>query len=129
MHEALSHVESPDEIHCAPIEEVAHRPVGRGRIVLIGDAAHAMSPNMACGVAMGLEDALVLADLVQRDDQPERIADAFFRRRAARIEQLRLQTDRRDRMRGLPAPVRDLSLRVLASRIYRRNYQSVLMPA
>jgi hypothetical protein len=59
----------------------------------------------------------------------ERIADAFSRRRAPRIEQLRLQTDPRDRMRGLPAPLRDLSPRLFASRIYRRNYQSVLMPA
>lgn len=129
VHEALLHVESSDAIHCSPIEEVSHQPVGRGRIVLIGDAAHAMSPNMACGVAIALEDALVLAELVRRGDERERIADAFSRRRAPRIEQLRLQTDQRDRMRGLPAPLRDLSPRLFASRIYRRNYQSVLMPA
>jgi hypothetical protein len=30
--------------------------------VLIGDAAHATSPNMAQGAAMALEDAVVLAD-------------------------------------------------------------------
>jgi 2-polyprenyl-6-methoxyphenol hydroxylase-like FAD-dependent oxidoreductase len=34
--------------------------------VLIGDAAHATSPNMAQGAAMALEDALVLADCLQR---------------------------------------------------------------
>jgi 2-polyprenyl-6-methoxyphenol hydroxylase-like FAD-dependent oxidoreductase len=32
--------------------------------VLVGDAAHAMSPNMAEGAGMALEDALVLAGTV-----------------------------------------------------------------
>ncbi|KIK60110.1 hypothetical protein GYMLUDRAFT_226184 [Collybiopsis luxurians FD-317 M1] len=34
---------------------------GRGRIVLIGDAAHAMPPDAAQGVSLAVEDALVLA--------------------------------------------------------------------
>ena len=49
------------EIHAAPIEEVALDTWVRDRVVLIGDAAHATSPNMAQGAAMALEDALVLA--------------------------------------------------------------------
>jgi 2-polyprenyl-6-methoxyphenol hydroxylase-like FAD-dependent oxidoreductase len=129
VHDALTHVESPEAIHCAPIEDVAHEPVGHGRVVLIGDAAHAMSPNMACGVAMALEDALVLADTLHRNADMGQLAAAFLRRRYARIERVRLQTDQRDRMRGLPAFVRDLSLRLFASRMYRNNYQPLLIPA
>ncbi len=129
VHAALASVESPDAIHCAPIEDVAHEPLGHGRVVLIGDAAHAMSPNMACGVAMALEDALVLADILHRNADTSRIAAEFLRRRGARIERVRLQTDQRDRMRGLPSFVRDLSLRLFASRMYRNNYRPLLMPA
>jgi 2-polyprenyl-6-methoxyphenol hydroxylase-like FAD-dependent oxidoreductase len=33
-----------------------------GRMVLVGDAAHAMSPSMAQGVGLALEDALVLTE-------------------------------------------------------------------
>jgi 2-polyprenyl-6-methoxyphenol hydroxylase-like FAD-dependent oxidoreductase len=123
VRDALAGVDSPDAIHCAPIEDVAYEPANHGRVVLIGDAAHAMSPNMACGVAMALEDALVLADTLHRNADTSQIAADFFRRRHARIEWVRLQTDKRDRLRGLPAFARNLSLRLFASRIYRSNYQ------
>ncbi|MDR7110205.1 2-polyprenyl-6-methoxyphenol hydroxylase-like FAD-dependent oxidoreductase [Microbacterium trichothecenolyticum] len=36
----------------------------RGRVVLIGDAAHSCPPTIAQGAAQGLEDALVLTDLL-----------------------------------------------------------------
>jgi 2-polyprenyl-6-methoxyphenol hydroxylase-like FAD-dependent oxidoreductase len=43
------------------IEEVALDSWLREHVVLVGDAAHATSPNVAQGAAMALEDALVLA--------------------------------------------------------------------
>ncbi|MGZ3291471.1 MAG: FAD-dependent monooxygenase [Xanthobacteraceae bacterium] len=46
----------------------------RGRIVLLGDACHPMTPYMASGAAMALEDAAVLARCVEEVDD---IADAF----------------------------------------------------
>lgn len=36
----------------------------RGRVVLIGDAAHAMTPNLGQGGCQAIEDAVVLADLL-----------------------------------------------------------------
>ena len=57
-------LERAGDAYYAPIEEVVP-PVWRGqRVVLVGDAAHSSSPNMAQGAAMALEDALVLADLL-----------------------------------------------------------------
>jgi FAD-dependent urate hydroxylase len=47
------------EIHVSAIEEVALESGARERVVLVGDAAHPTSPNMAQGVAMALDDALV----------------------------------------------------------------------
>ena len=39
----------------------------RGHVVLLGDAAHAdITPNMAEGASMALEDALVLARMLRR---------------------------------------------------------------
>jgi 2-polyprenyl-6-methoxyphenol hydroxylase-like FAD-dependent oxidoreductase len=129
VRDALAHVESPDAIHHAPIEDVIHEPVGSGRVIPIGDAAHAMSPNMACGVAMALEDALVLAEIVNRNADTSEMAAEFISRRYARIERVRLQTEQRDRMRALPNVVRDLTLRLFAARIYRNNYQPLLTSA
>jgi hypothetical protein len=46
----------------APIMEVDQQYAVLGRMVLVGDAAHAMSPSMAQGVGLALEDALVLTE-------------------------------------------------------------------
>ena len=48
-----------DDAYFAPIEEVVPPAWTARRVVLVGDAAHASSPNMAQGAAMALEDALV----------------------------------------------------------------------
>jgi 2-polyprenyl-6-methoxyphenol hydroxylase-like FAD-dependent oxidoreductase len=106
----------------APIEEVVQAPWVRGRIVLVGDAAHAMSPNMAEGAGMALEDALVLAETIASD----RPLDSFEARRARRVEFVRTQTHRRDRTRGLPPRVRNAALRLAGRRIFRGNYAPLL---
>lgn len=43
---------------------VLDAPWNRGRVVLIGDAAHACPPTLAQGAAQALEDAAVLAELL-----------------------------------------------------------------
>lgn len=42
------------------------RPWSQGRIVLIGDAAHATPPHLASGACIGVEDAIVLSDELAR---------------------------------------------------------------
>jgi 2-polyprenyl-6-methoxyphenol hydroxylase-like FAD-dependent oxidoreductase len=107
------------------IEEVATpRWTARG-VVLIGDAAHASSPNMAQGVAMAAEDALVLADLLATRGLDDALM-AFVDRRTPRVRWVQRQTHRRDRTRDLPAVLRDATLRVVGRRIYARNYTPLL---
>ena len=126
VREVLAQLRSSDAIHFSAIEEVAHHCYGRGRVALIGDAAHAMSPNMACGVAMALEDALVLAEIVSRGGPIFEVVPAFVRRRSARVGRVRQQTDRRDRVRSLPPMIRDVFFRLLSDRLYKVNYQPLL---
>ena len=58
----------------------------RGRIVLVGDAAHACPPTLAQGAAMSLEDALVLAELLtSRESWDERLLQDYYERRVARV--------------------------------------------
>jgi 2-polyprenyl-6-methoxyphenol hydroxylase-like FAD-dependent oxidoreductase len=62
-------------------------PWHRGRVVLIGDAAHTCPPTIAQGGAMALEDAVVLAELLtQRDTLDQDLWDAFHARRYERAK-------------------------------------------
>ncbi len=122
----LDQLESADQIHRSPIEEVAQEAWGSGQVVLIGDAAHAMSPNMACGAAMALEDALVLADIVAQPGLAADIVPELVRRRSARVDWVRRQTHQRDRLRRLPSIVRRFALRRLTEKTYRANYRPLL---
>jgi 2-polyprenyl-6-methoxyphenol hydroxylase-like FAD-dependent oxidoreductase len=61
-------------------------PWFRGRIIVIGDAAHACPPLIAQGAAMCAEDAAVLAELVTADRPLETTLPAFMARRLDRVE-------------------------------------------
>ena len=57
-----------EQIHFGPIEWVDLDRWHAGRVVLIGDAAHASPPHMGEGGAMAIEDAIVLAELLRAAD-------------------------------------------------------------
>ncbi len=109
--------------HCAPMEEIVAPSWTGRRIVLVGDAAHASSPNMAQGAAMALEDALVLAEALTAGQPVEATLAEFERRRRPRVGWVQKQTRRRDKIRGLPGPIRNLGLRAAAGRITAANYR------
>lgn len=69
--------------------DVATLPTWHGdRVVLVGDAAHAVSPHSGQGASVALEDALCLArQLRDRDDVAAAVV-AFERERRARAEKI-----------------------------------------
>jgi 2-polyprenyl-6-methoxyphenol hydroxylase-like FAD-dependent oxidoreductase len=86
---ALARVRAPQEVLCTDIEEV-HQPAWvQGRVVLLGDAAHALTPNMGQGAGMAMEDAAVLAaelSAASRGAKPLPAALAgYVARRQARV--------------------------------------------
>ena len=128
VREILAALDAPEQVHVAPIEDVILDQWGQGRVLVIGDAAHATSPNMACGVAMAVEDAAVLAEIIGEVGPTGDAVARFQQRRAARVRWVREQTDRRDHLRTLPTVARNLFLRVWAERTYRANYGPLLDP-
>ena len=115
-------LEQGSEAYFAPIEEVAPPAWTARRVVLVGDAAHASSPNMAQGAAMALEDALVLGELLTDGQPVDEALTGYVERRKARVAWVQEQTHRRDRTRNLPATVRNVTLRLAAERIFKSNY-------
>jgi len=53
----------------------------RARVVLIGDAVHATTPHLAAGACIGIEDALVLAEELDRDVPIGDALETFQQRR------------------------------------------------
>jgi 2-polyprenyl-6-methoxyphenol hydroxylase-like FAD-dependent oxidoreductase len=67
---------------------LAHLPVWhRGRMVVIGDAAHAPTPSSGQGASLAIEDAVVLAKCL-RDLPHEQAFRAYERLRRARVERI-----------------------------------------
>jgi 2-polyprenyl-6-methoxyphenol hydroxylase-like FAD-dependent oxidoreductase len=68
LEEAVSHLQTSRNVSLRGIEHLlVPDPWYNGRIVLIGDAAHANPPVLAQGAAMGIEDAVVLAEELSRE--------------------------------------------------------------
>ncbi|MFD6423520.1 FAD-dependent oxidoreductase [Streptomyces sp. NPDC060198] len=58
----------------------------RGRVVLVGDAAHCCPPTLAQGAALSLEDAWVLAQILTgADDWDDALFQAYYERRIVRV--------------------------------------------
>jgi 2-polyprenyl-6-methoxyphenol hydroxylase-like FAD-dependent oxidoreductase len=58
--------------------------LGKGSVICVGDAAHAMDPNQGQGACQAIEDAAVLAALAQKLP-PRELLPAFEQARLARI--------------------------------------------
>jgi 2-polyprenyl-6-methoxyphenol hydroxylase-like FAD-dependent oxidoreductase len=75
------------EVVYRPLEALlVEGPWHDGRIVLLGDAVHATTPHLGQGAGMAIEDAIVLAEELDRHDGPEA---AFTAYRARRFERCR----------------------------------------
>ena len=62
------------------------QPWHKGRTLIIGDAAHATTPHLAQGAAMAIEDAVLLGELLGRDEPVAALLDEFMRRRYLRAK-------------------------------------------
>jgi 2-polyprenyl-6-methoxyphenol hydroxylase-like FAD-dependent oxidoreductase len=87
---AFGELESTDGVVCTDIEEVRQPAWARGRVALLGDAAHALTPNMGQGAGMAMEDAAVLAHELSRAARGETDTPAaltsYVARRRPRVE-------------------------------------------
>lgn len=70
-----------------PLEKFAF-----GNILLIGDAAHATTPNMGQGACQAIEDALVLADELSKTHNIQTAFANYENRRRARTRYITLQS-------------------------------------
>ena len=72
-------------VNYRPLEKLLlDPPWHRGRIVLIGDAAHATTPHVGYGAGLAIEDAIVLAELLPEPAPLDELLERFVKRRFGR---------------------------------------------
>jgi 2-polyprenyl-6-methoxyphenol hydroxylase-like FAD-dependent oxidoreductase len=102
----------------------------RGRVVLVGDAAHATTPGIGQGAAQAIEDAVALCQaLAGADELPAAFTD--FETRRKRRATLALKMSRRGDMAGqmegrLACGVRNTIVRLLPAGAQRRQLAPIV---
>src|SRR5258708_35313202 len=83
--ELREQIVDPTGVVFKPIENVLLPPPWvKGRTIIIGDAAHATTPHLAQGAAMAIEDAVLLGELLGREDPLELLLGGFMARQFER---------------------------------------------
>ena len=113
-----------DPPYHSPVEEVRAERWHHGRVLVLGDAAHAIGPVWAQGAALAMEDALVLARLLTARDDWSAALGEWERLRRPRVEGVLAATDRMSRLARLP----DSLLRVTGPRLGPRGYEHAYGP-
>lgn len=105
----------PNDVVYRPMEPMLlSNPWHRGRVVLIGDAAHATTPQLAQGASIAIEDAALLTSLLVRHRALEDVFDEFMRRRFERCKfvvdtSLKIGQHEKAAFEGTPVPDSDLA--------------------
>ena len=87
VEEFMEQITDPSLVVYRPLETcVIPAPWHKGRIVLIGDAAHSSTPHLGQGAAMAVEDAVVLAEELDKDAPMDDRLNAFVTRRFDRAK-------------------------------------------
>jgi 2-polyprenyl-6-methoxyphenol hydroxylase-like FAD-dependent oxidoreductase len=83
----LAHVTDPRRIDYRPMNSfLLPSPWYRGRVLVIGDAAHTTTPHLATGAGIAIEDAVVLAELLSAQVSIPEALEHFMARRLARCQ-------------------------------------------
>lgn len=107
------------------------RPVwGQGRLLLLGDAAHAMLPNLGQGAAMAIEDALSLA--LALDDGLDGALERYSADRHRRVRWIQLTSRRIGQLGHLPTTLLRRAANDLVAAVYplvgARQYRALVAP-
>ncbi|MEU5265488.1 NAD(P)/FAD-dependent oxidoreductase [Amycolatopsis sp. NPDC021455] len=105
---AAAIVEASEQIRASNGYDIASTPRWHaGRMVLVGDAAHAAAPNAGHGASMAMEDAVVLAKCLRDAPEPGAAFRAYEALRRERVERL-VATSAKMGGTATPGPIKRL---------------------
>jgi FAD-dependent urate hydroxylase len=128
VQEYLASLERDEQVHCSAMEWVDVEEWYRGRVLLIGDAAHASSPLMGQGGCMAMEDARVFAELLRSAATVESALSSYVSRRKARVQWVQQQSMATAESLLMPSAIRDPVLRDRGDQMTQARFRP-LIPA
>lgn len=78
-----------DDFFCDTIKTVKTDNWTSGRVALMGDAAHALNPIVGMGASLALEDAYVLAEEIEENEDMEEALESYEGRRRKPVNSVR----------------------------------------
>jgi 2-polyprenyl-6-methoxyphenol hydroxylase-like FAD-dependent oxidoreductase len=128
VQEYLASIERDDQVICSAMEWMESKKWYSGRVVLVGDAAHASSPMMGQGGCMAMEDACVLADELRAAATVESALASYVSRRTARVKWVQQQSIALAEILTGPSLVRNAALRKRGNEAMQKRF-GPLVPA
>ena len=102
---------------------------GSGRITLLGDAAHPMTPNLGQGACQAIEDALVLARELGQGSDVEAALRRYEAQRLPRTRLVSIASRRAGQMFQIESPalcrMRDVMMRLMPSAVTFRSLSRI----
>jgi 2-polyprenyl-6-methoxyphenol hydroxylase-like FAD-dependent oxidoreductase len=111
VQEYLASLERDDQVICSAMEWMESEKWHSGRVILVGDAAHASSPMMGQGGCMAMEDACMLADELRAAVTVESALARYISRRKPRVKWVQQQSMALAEILTGPSAVRNAALR------------------
>ncbi len=128
----LEGLNDPNEIFHGYYNDLRMKKWHKGRVVLVGDAAHAILPTAGGGVSMAMESAAVLVDELCRADSKyiEQAFESYITRRRSRVDKIQNQSRMMSKFAfadsRLVSSMRDFLMRFYSNKLHVRYWDSML---
>ena len=126
VQEYLGSLERDDQVICSAMEWMEIEQWYIGRVVLVGDAAHASSPMMGQGGCMAMEDAYVLAEELRASTTVENALASYVNRRKPRVEWVQRQSMAVGDILKVPPAVRNPGMREAGDQMMQARFNPLV---
>jgi 2-polyprenyl-6-methoxyphenol hydroxylase-like FAD-dependent oxidoreductase len=129
--EILGSLKNDDKMIFNKLEDVYVDNWVKGNMVLVGDAAHGMTPNLTQGASMAIEDAVCLYKALETGNETVTSLAAFFEARKRRVHSVQRRSTLLGKIAQLQSPVlsriRDYGWKNIPDKWIQKDFENLLI--